>query len=45
VDPRRHVPWTDVVLADPWLMAPRERLAGAVPAAAAGDGVAALDRG
>jgi L-seryl-tRNA(Ser) seleniumtransferase len=34
VDPRRHVPRTDVVLADPRLVAARERLGGALVKAA-----------
>jgi L-seryl-tRNA(Ser) seleniumtransferase len=34
VDPRRHVPRTDAVLADPRLVAAREQLVAAVLAAA-----------
>jgi hypothetical protein len=45
VDPRRHVPRTDAGLAGLRLMAARERLAKAVLAVAAGDGVAAPDGG
>ena len=34
MDPRRHVPRTDVVLADPRLVAARERLGGTLVKAA-----------